>query len=83
MFPKEMFDKAPKNKGFFEIGLNTKCPNETVLVHQHRQGYFQTRATFASVLKTIYTKPPEAHVSIFYLDFKSDSQHAMLLTNNI
>ena len=43
MFPKEISNEAPNSKISFEIGLNTKCPNLTVLVQQYREGYFQTK----------------------------------------
>ena len=84
MFPKEIFDETPNSKWLFEINLNTKCLNGTVLLQQRRQDYFQIRETFASVLKSKYTNPPKAHVCKYlYLHFKGDSRHRMLPTNNI
>lgn len=63
MIPKKIPDEATKGKRLFNIGLNTRCPNGTVLVRQDQQGYLQSDATFNSVWNSQYRKPPEAHVS--------------------
>ena len=60
IFPKKI---APKNRKLFKIGLNTTCPNGTVIIRHHPQGDSQIGSSIVFIPEAQYINPPEAHVS--------------------